>query len=71
MGSLIVYLQAFLAVILTLFVLLQQRAAGITASGGAMNTAIVQRRGAEKLLYQGTIVLGILFAALTILDWYV
>lgn len=61
--------QAVLAVLLSLSILLQHRAAGFTS--GQVNTMIVQRRGAEKVLYQSTFVLAILFFALTIVQWYV
>ena len=62
-------IQGVLAVLIILCVLLQQRAAGLGTSGG-MNTTVVQRRGAEKVLYQATIVMAMVFSALTILPWY-
>ena len=65
----IVLLQAILAVLLIIVILLQTRAAGLTS--GTMNTMVVQRRGAEKLLYQGTVVLTIAFCALTVVQWYI
>ena len=69
--SIILIIQAVLAVLIILGVLMQQRAAGLTATGGGMNTALVQRRGAEKVLYQATIAMAVVFAVLTILQWYV
>jgi protein translocase SecG subunit len=65
----ILIFQAVLGVLLTLCVLLQQRAAGFTS--GQVNTMVVQRRGAEKLLYQATVVLAVAFFGLTIVQWYV
>ena len=63
--------QAVISVLLILFIMLQQRAAGLTAGGSGMNTMVVQRRGAEKVLYQATIVLTITFVMLTLVSWYV
>lgn len=70
--SFITYLQAGIAILLIFAILLQHRASGLSATfGGGGDTSYVQRRGAERALYQGTIILGIAFAVLTILDWYV
>lgn len=62
--------QAVLAVLIIVGVLLQQRASGFS-TGVVGGTNIVQRRGAEKLLYQGTIVLAIVFLVLSVLEWFV
>ncbi len=64
-------IQAILSVLLVLSILLQHRAAGLSVGGSGMNTMIVQRRGAEKFLYQATVVLSIVFFLLTIVQWYV
>ena len=69
--SFIVYLQAVIAVLLCLSILLQHRAAGLSATFGGADSSFVQRRGAERFLYQGAIILSIAFFALTVLDWYV
>lgn len=60
---------AVLAALILFGILLQQRAAGF-ASGVVGGTNIVQRRGAEKLLYQGTILLAIVFLVLSVLEWF-
>ncbi len=62
--------QAVLAAIILFGILLQQRAAGFS-SGVVGGTNIVQRRGAEKLLYQGTILLAIVFLVLSVLEWFI
>lgn len=67
----IVFLQAVLGVLLSFAILLQHRASGLSATFGGSDTSYVQRRGAELMLYKGTIVLSIAFFALTVLDWYV
>lgn len=69
MSAIISVVQVILAVLILLGVLLQQRAAGF-ASGVVGGTNIVQRRGAEKLLYQGTIVCAIAFLVLSVLEWF-
>jgi protein translocase SecG subunit len=69
MSAIINAFQAILAVFIVIGVLLQQRAAGF-ASGVVGGTNVVQRRGAEKLLYQGTIVLAIAFLVLSVLEWF-
>jgi protein translocase SecG subunit len=69
MSAIINAFQAVLAVLIIVGVLLQQRAAGF-ASGVVGGTNVVQRRGAEKLLYQGTIVLAIAFLVLSVLEWF-
>lgn len=69
--SFILSIQAVLAGLLSLCILLQHRASGLSSSMGGMGTTFVQRRGAERVLHQATIVMGILFFLLTILDWYI
>lgn len=70
--SFIVTLQAVVAVLLSLAILVQHRAAGLsTALGGTGETTVIQRRGAERVLFRATIVLSIVFFALTLLDWYI
>lgn len=64
-------LQAIVSVLMMICILLQHRAAGLTAGGSGMNTMVVQRRGAEKLLFQATMVLAVLFFVLTIAQWFV
>jgi len=60
-------LQIVLAVLLMLSVLLQQRGAGLGAGFGGDSTVFTTKRGAEKVLYNATIVLGILFFGLSLL----
>ena len=70
--SILLAIQTVLSVILVISILLQSRAAGLSATfGGGANSAYVQRRGAEKFLYQATIIISIAFLVLTILQWYV
>ncbi len=69
MNLIINAIQTVLAILIVFSILLQQRAAGF-ASGVVGGTQYVQRRGAEKLLYQGTIVFAIVFLVLSVLEWF-
>ncbi len=71
MLNFILFIEAIIAVLLSVGILLQHRASGLSATFGGNDTSYVQRRGAERLLYQGTIVLSVIFFALIIVDWYV
>lgn len=67
----ILAVQAVIAVLLSFAILVQHRASGLSATMGGAGTVHVQRRGAEKVLFRVTIILSVLFFALTILQWYI
>ncbi len=69
--SFFIALQAVLSMCVCFMILLQQRAAGITATFGGVNTIQVQRRGAEKLMHQLTIAFSIVLVVLSVIEWYV
>ena len=69
MSIIIQGIQTVIAVLILFGVLLQQRAAGF-ASGVIGGTNIVQRRGAEKVLYKLTIVLSTAFMILSLVQLY-
>lgn len=60
-------IQIIFAILLTIFVLLQQRGSGLGMAFGGEGNVYRSRRGIEKFLFNGTIVLAVLFclAALT------
>lgn len=61
-GSALPVIQAVLAVLLIGGILLQQRGAGLgSAFGGGTDETYYTRRGAEKLIFQGTIGVAVLF----------
>ena len=64
------FIQALLALLIIFGILLQHRSSGLSASMGGTGVAQVQRRGAEKVLYQGTALLCVLFFVLTIVRWF-
>lgn len=61
--NLLSIVQIVLALLLIGGILLQQRGAGLGGAfgGGDVNQTYYTRRGAEKFLFQGTILVGILF----------
>lgn len=63
------YVQIILSILLIASILLQQRGASIGGAFGAENftSTFYKRRGAEKVLFQATIVIAILFVLSTIL----
>lgn len=66
----IVTIQAVLAILLIFSILMQQRAAGLGNASGGTGGAYVQRRGAEKFLFNAAIGLAVAMFLLTILDWF-
>ena len=65
--TILTYLQLGLSIALIVVVLLQQQGAGLGAGfGGGGGGVQTTRRGPEKLLYQATIVISILFFAASI-----
>lgn len=67
----IVSIQAVLAILIIFCILFQTRASGLSQSMGGTGVTYVQRRGAERALYQGAIVFGLAFFLLTVLDWFI
>lgn len=68
--AILTYVEAVIAVLLIVSILLQHRASGLSQTFGGMGTTFVQRRGAEKLLYQSSVVLSVAFFVLAVLDLY-
>lgn len=64
-------IHVIIAILLSISILLQHRASGLSATFGGSGATFVQRRGAEKLLYQVSIWLSVAFFALAILRWYI
>ncbi len=66
MNSYLLYAQIGVAVLLVLSILLQQRGTALGSSFGSEGTFFSTRRGIQQKLYFATIVLGILFIALSL-----
>jgi len=61
MSDVLKIIQIIFAVLLTVFVLLQQRGSGLGMAFGGEGNVYRSRRGIEKFLFNGTIVLAVLF----------
>jgi len=72
-ASILPYAQVVLAIFLIAAILLQARGSSVGGAFGGdnMGTTFYTRRGAEKTLFQATIVLGVLFAAAAFLTLFV
>ena len=64
--AIILPVQIVIAALLSLCILVQHRASGLTATFGGSGATFVQRRGAEKVIYRLTIWLSVAFFALSI-----
>jgi len=67
----ILIIELIIGALLSLCILVQHRASGLSATFGGSGAVVVQRRGAEKVIYKMTIILSILFFAIAIGLWYV
>jgi len=63
MNQILNIIQLVLSVLLIVAILLQQRGAGLGAGFGGSSTVFTTRRGVDKVLYQATIAISILFFA--------
>ncbi len=59
-------IQTILAVLLIAGVLIQQRGSGLSGTFGGEGSMYSTRRGAEKMIFVGTIVVAILFFGVSI-----
>lgn len=66
MKNLITIIQLVVSVLLIASILLQQKGAGLSEAFGGDSVVYQTRRGFEKLLFWGTIVLAVLFFGLGI-----
>ncbi len=71
MATILPIIQIILSVLLVVAILLQSRSAGIGALGGSEDTgtSFATRRGFEKFLFTGTIVIAILFIIVSVLSF--
>lgn len=61
MSSFLKIIQIILAIVLMVFILLQQRGSGLGIAFGGEGNVYRSRRGVEKFLFIGTIVIATLF----------
>ncbi|PIZ76176.1 preprotein translocase subunit SecG [Candidatus Peregrinibacteria bacterium CG_4_10_14_0_2_um_filter_38_24] len=63
MQTILTTVQIVLSILLSVAILTQQRGTGLSSTFGGSGTFYTSKRGAEKVLFHATIVLGILFVA--------
>ncbi|MFA6305241.1 MAG: preprotein translocase subunit SecG [Candidatus Gracilibacteria bacterium] len=63
MQTILTTVQVVLSILLSVAVLTQQRGTGLSSTFGGTGTFYTSKRGAEKVLFNATVVLGILFVA--------
>ncbi len=64
-------LQVVVAVLLITLILVQQKGAGLGMAFGGSSTIYRTKRGAEKIIFRATIVLAILFLAISFAHLFV
>ena len=70
MRNALVIVELVLALLISLFILLQHRASGLSATFGGAGATYVQRRGAEKIIFKLTIWMSVVFFGLAIVLMY-
>jgi len=68
-SNLIAIIQIILSIALVVLVLIQQRGGGLGVLGGVNTQYYGTRRGLEKMVFIGTIIIGALFIALTLISF--
>jgi len=64
-------IQIIISVLLMITILLQQRGGGLSGAFGGQSVAYGTRRGAEKIVFKASIVLGILFIASSLVRLFI
>ena len=65
-------IHSIVAILLIATIVIQARSSGLSATfGGSGASTVVQRRGAEKVIYKLSIYLSFAFFGLSILRWYI
>ena len=67
MNTILTYSQIILALLLTAAILVQQKGSGLSSAFGGSGIEYSTKRGAEKFFFYATIVLAILFIAVSVL----
>ena len=71
MTNIVLSIEAIIAILLCICILLQHRVSGLTSTFGGSGAVYVQRRGAEKVIYKVTIILAVAFFGIAVLLWYI
>jgi protein translocase SecG subunit len=70
MQNILMTIETVIAILMSLCILLQHRASGLSATFGGSGATYVQRRGAEKALFVFTIWLSVAFFAIALALMY-
>jgi protein translocase SecG subunit len=70
MNTFLLTVEVVVAILLSLSILVQQRASGLSQSMGGSGVTYAQRRGAEKVFFQASVVLGVVFFAIPVVMWF-
>jgi len=68
MNTTLTIAQIITGILLTILVLIQQRGGSLGSAFGDTGESYVSRRGAEKKIFWGTVVLGFIFISLALLN---
>ncbi|MBI4234802.1 preprotein translocase subunit SecG [Candidatus Peregrinibacteria bacterium] len=71
MQTVLLVTQVVLSILLSLAILTQQRGTGLSSTFGGSGGFYTSKRGAEKVLFQVTILLGILFVLNSVAFYFV
>ncbi|PIR48835.1 preprotein translocase subunit SecG [Candidatus Peregrinibacteria bacterium CG10_big_fil_rev_8_21_14_0_10_55_24] len=63
--------EVIISILLTLSILLQHRASGLSATFGGSGATFIQRRGAERVIFRASIWMGVLFFLIPVLLWFI
>jgi preprotein translocase subunit SecG len=69
--TLLKYFQVIVSFLLIVSILVQNRSSGLSSTFGGGGTIHVKKRGAEKVIFQATVVLAVLFVASSIAALFV
>jgi protein translocase SecG subunit len=69
--TILLAIHALVSILLCLSILIQHRASGLSATFGGSGAVVVQRRGAERVVYRASIWLSVAFFVLAVVELYV
>ena len=68
--AILTLLHVAVSILLGASILVQHRVSGLTSTFGGSGATVVQRRGAEKVIFKVTIWLSVAFFVLCVASWY-
>lgn len=71
MNTTLAIIHTIVTILLILAILSQNRSSGLSATFGGTGDFYVEKRGAEKILYNATLVLAFLFVGLSLLAIFI